>query len=749
VSHFPSSCWIVLFPLLIRVSILLRGQNLPFRIYWATCCQELFFSYCLLLLFFVHSSALILIAAAQSYIFVDAMLYSRLKIRMAGEHVKFIKELPHLWSSLKELGVVSFISGLLLIFTVDSALFYFSSPPPAFSLWMWPPLIFLLIGFAVRPKMAMHPFLLLKRKSKRQYVPVKEESTIFKSTETPHVIIVLMESFRSRDIGEEHSPHFCALMKEGIYFPNFYANGVKSSHAAVATLQGLPPFLRNGGYHSAYLHNGFLSFEGQRELLQYLGFQTLIGRNELLSHFPQAKGNSWGILDEYLMEYAASYLQSQRYPTFMTLATMTNHHPWILPSSQGMKAHKRERFLQTFRYSDAALGRFIQLLKDKDLYDKSFILILGDHGQPMGEHRDNFLVPNGLYEENVHIPLLILGGKKLSPQVRDCVGSQVDILPTLKDLLGAGSSPESLLQSDTPNRAAFFQSSFGEGYLGCREGNYKYIFSCGEEELFDLAKDPDEKNNIAKEHPDKTRYFFNAVHSHSFSGLPTQLTYDEAHLIHHVMATDEELEKMILEKPEVQIAHLNDSLLLTDRSVGRLFQNCPHLEHVNLSGTIDITDLAWANFKGPNLKMARIDMLDCPRITTQGLTSLFNFCPHLHTLSICCANVTHFPDLSLSQLESLHIQQGHHLTDRDLFLFVERHARLEQLVLEECMHLTDESLKAVKGLKRLRLFSCPSVTDEGLLELKSSNLVLLEIYNCPQISPTILKELSNHLHLLS
>lgn len=752
---------ILLFPLIFRITFLLRGQKVPLGEYLAGLGQELFFGQILLFLGFLIQKGVFLLAIPfQFYLVLDSFLCWKIKTRLEPAIFWSFKELPSFWSSLKALSFFKFagIAAVLMIF--NSLLFVACDTSLSFSYWMLIPLGTSALGFTKKLSYTMiHPFLLFGRK-KEDTIPTSHDFLRkVPLKDKPHVIFVFMESFRAKDISEEHSPHFWALREEGIYFSHFYANAVKTSRAALASLQGVAPFLSAQGYATAYLHNGSLSFEGQRELFTYLGFQHLMGRNELLNAFPDALGNSWGIYDEYLMEYAAQFLEKNAHqpchqPTLMTLATITNHHPWTPPPGKESKKTNREKFLQTFTYSDAALGMFIQRLKEKGLYEKSLIFILGDHGQPMGEHSDNPLAQSGLYEENVHIPLLILGKGRIFSRISNSLGSQVDLLATLKDLLGYP-SPQSLLR-EGGKKIAFFHSPSGRGYLGCREKNDKYILitSTHNEMLFDLEKDPNEQRNIAKEHPEKVKKYREAVKAYSFPSLPSQLPKEEKFLIHLrgcLKTTDEKLEEIIRKKRGVQIVDLKDCLQLSDRGIGKLWKLCPHLEHVNLSGIDEITDQAFENFQRQNKKMVHFEMLNCPKVTIQGLTFLIKAFPNLQKLALSCAHLGEFPDLTCCQLHFLHLQQGYHLSGPSLLSFLNAQPQLRHVIFEDCPTLTDGVLRGLRQglLKKITFLSCPEITDQGLLILQDPALIFLEIYNCPQVTPTCLQQLTERgLHIL-
>jgi phosphoglycerol transferase MdoB-like AlkP superfamily enzyme len=278
---------------------------------------------------------------------------------------------------------------------------------------------------------------------------------------------------------------------------------------------GIADLLNNNGYSSSYLHNGLLQFENQLGFFANHGFDQIIGRDEILAKFPQSFKTSWGVHDEYLMRYAADWLAAEDQkglPLFSTMFTISNHHPWTMPpgyekSPTLSKKTAYQRYVQTFRYSDQALGLFIRLLREKGLMKKSIIFVLGDHGQPMGEHRENFSVQKGLYEENVHIPLAILAeGRITSPKRIQTPGSQIDLLPTIMDLLNLQEVTHhvgySLLRK-ADNKRVFFHNPYGLRYLGLRDENYKCIYTLGskEVELFDLAKDKEERHNLALNNP--------------------------------------------------------------------------------------------------------------------------------------------------------------------------------------------------------------------------------------------------------
>src|SRR5207245_828921 len=88
-------------------------------------------------------------------------------------------------------------------------------------------------------------------------------------------------------------------------------------------------------------------------------------------------------------------------------------------------------------YSDEIVGRLVHYLKSHQLYDRSTIVLLSDHGEGLGDHGEQ---EHGLflYEEDVHVPLVIKpeGNAGAGRRVADLV-QHIDLVPTILDLVKA------------------------------------------------------------------------------------------------------------------------------------------------------------------------------------------------------------------------------------------------------------------------------------------------------------------------
>src|SRR5690606_13796048 len=89
-------------------------------------------------------------------------------------------------------------------------------------------------------------------------------------------------------------------------------------------------------------------------------------------------------------------------------------------------------------YTDQHLGRLLDTLRERGLYDTSWIVVLADHGEGWADHEG--FVGHGfghLYEEQVWVPLLIKPprGAGIAPRRVRAPVSLLDVAPTLADFL--------------------------------------------------------------------------------------------------------------------------------------------------------------------------------------------------------------------------------------------------------------------------------------------------------------------------
>jgi len=188
------------------------------------------------------------------------------------------------------------------------------------------------------------------------------------------------------------------------------------------------------------------------------------------------------------------------------------------PSAQPLVDQYRVEYEESIRQVDAALGEFLKWLENQSWFSKSLLIVTGDHGESF--ERGYLNHGEELYENSTHVPLLIrYPGQQDGKRVSGLVQS-LDIAPTI---LRAAKLPvpswmegQSLLPGTFPaERSAvavnYKRRSEGVSYplptkLAIWWRQYKLIASCdvGQSFVYDLASDPHEQINIAKQNPTLT-----------------------------------------------------------------------------------------------------------------------------------------------------------------------------------------------------------------------------------------------------
>ena len=203
-----------------------------------------------------------------------------------------------------------------------------------------------------------------------------------------------------------------------------------------------------------------------------------------------------------------------RQPFFFWLHLYDPHSPYD-PPEPFRTQYRGNLYGGEIAYADHELGRLLAWLKQNRLYDRSLIVFLSDHGESLGDHGEKehgFFV----YNSTLHIPLIVKppagSGVRLGRVTRPV--ETIAIAPTLVRFAG-GENPGTksrmerqfqsadLLGNDAGRAGAAYSesfysfSSFGWSPLHALETSRYHYIEAPVPELYDLAADPQEKNNLA------------------------------------------------------------------------------------------------------------------------------------------------------------------------------------------------------------------------------------------------------------
>ena len=173
------------------------------------------------------------------------------------------------------------------------------------------------------------------------------------------------------------------------------------------------------------------------------GFDKLYSREHLLADSALARHN--GVDDAALTDFAATLLPQLRQPFFVEMVTMTMHTPYTpgkvrdswITASDTLNAEARE-YLNCVNVTDSCIGAFIDQLRHLDLAQNTIVAIVSDHTQ-LYLNRIKGISDYDALPDDWGIPLIVTGCDT-TLRYEPVIG-QIDVFPTLLDVMGANSYP--------------------------------------------------------------------------------------------------------------------------------------------------------------------------------------------------------------------------------------------------------------------------------------------------------------------
>ena len=392
--------------------------------------------------------------------------------------------------------------------------------------------------------------------------PLLRETSSEKNESKFNVVIILMESFAGKYVGSlgnnKHvTPEFDKLTKEGVLYRKMFATGSRTNRGMTGTLLSFPAVprfesifkdvsinqdfsslamvLKQRSYSSSFIFSGNLEYDNMKGFLSTQGYDQFYGEKEFDD---DAFSTSWGVSDEDLFNKSLEILSTQSEPFFSTILTMSNHPPYLYPKSAAFERieinDQNESRLNAFKYSDWALGNFISEFKRLPLYERTIFVILGDHGFISDDYNQNTSIELASY----HIPCLVIA-PGLTPGINNRIASQVDIIPTILDLLGGSfihhSWGKSLLSPPSINDFAIVVPSGMNHIAGMIKENTFLIYNfLGGTELYAIPNFPKQYQlkkiqKIAPEHleMEKTMLGYLKMASHTLNTYKCGIILDE------------------------------------------------------------------------------------------------------------------------------------------------------------------------------------------------------------------------------
>lgn len=163
----------------------------------------------------------------------------------------------------------------------------------------------------------------------------------------------------------------------------------------------------------------------------------------------------------------------------------------------------RQGYYGSVAFLDEQIGRIVESLEKRRILDETLIVFISDHGDMTGDH--NLWRKSYAYEASARIPMMVRGPGAQRGKVESAPAEIRDVLPTFVEAAG-GAVPrqvegQSLLRLkrdfiDLEHDVCYDESNH---WNALTDGRRKYIYHAqtGEEQFFDLEKDPMEMNDLA------------------------------------------------------------------------------------------------------------------------------------------------------------------------------------------------------------------------------------------------------------
>jgi len=348
-----------------------------------------------------------------------------------------------------------------------------------------------------------------------------------------NVLLVTLDTTRADRLGcygyeAARTPRLDGLARRGVVFERAYAHVPLTlpSHATLMTgvhprgtglhtnFQGaLPdelPTLAEAFAQRGYRTAGFVAaWVLDREFGLARGFQ----RYEDLSGLETREDRVSERRGDEVVDGALAWLaEPSERPFFAWVHLFDPHDPYEPPEGFDVG----QPYDGEIAFVDHQIGRLLDGLEASGELESTFVVVLGDHGESLGEHGE---ATHGLflYDATMRVPLIVAGPPPIAPGIRVTTPvGLVDVAPTVLGLMGwpAAATIEgrdlgpALTGQELPARPVHGESEYGLSAFAWAPlfalvtGDWKYV-AAPAPELYDLARDPAETRDVAGSEPER------------------------------------------------------------------------------------------------------------------------------------------------------------------------------------------------------------------------------------------------------
>jgi len=360
----------------------------------------------------------------------------------------------------------------------------------------------------------------------------------------PNIVLITLDTTRADRMGFLGStrgitPNLDALAHQAVVFSRAYAQVplTTPSHATIfsgtypqfnhvnymgdpldKTLPFLPDILHSNGYRTAAFVGALVL--DPKKLAP--GFERGFDVYNAGFHRRRPGEDNYHSLErrgEEVVSRAVAWLSKHPPgPFFLWVHLYDPHDPYSPPEPYKTR-YQADPYDGEIAYTDSVVAKLLLGLKTRGLFDSALIAVMADHGEAFGEHGEKH---HGifLYDETIHVPLLIKTPRQRSGRKVAIRVGLVDVAPTILQAVKLpvpeamqGESLLNLMKLDQPpsasedsnfTRSVYSESGYGHLSFGWsklrawRTGKYLYI-EAPDRELYDSSVDPLAAHNLASD----------------------------------------------------------------------------------------------------------------------------------------------------------------------------------------------------------------------------------------------------------
>ncbi len=279
-----------------------------------------------------------------------------------------------------------------------------------------------------------------------------------------NVVLISVESLSAEYIGiygskDNLTPKLDAIAKQSLVFNKLFATGTRTVRGLDSLTIAIPPipgqavvhrpnnnhlagigeFLKAQDFATYWIYGGYGVFDNMNNYFESNDYKV-VDRTDFDAK-SIASENVWGVADESLFNNSLKVFDDNTKlgkPFFAHIMTTSNHRPFTFPDGRvDLPQGHRDGAV---KYTDYAIAKFLEDAKSKPWFKDTLFVIVADHCASVAGKTK---LPVAKY----HIPLIFYAPDMLKPGHYDRVASQIDIVPTLLDVLGVKGSEHFYAQS--------------------------------------------------------------------------------------------------------------------------------------------------------------------------------------------------------------------------------------------------------------------------------------------------------------